>query len=644
MQNKRLLLSQVVTVFLTCAANVQAQPASEKNLALDANIAPNGRAIELHWFDAQPARVGPVSISRRSLGDKGGSTWRPLVSAGAPVLRYTDDTIRPGNAYEYRVIRQARDIVDVGYWAAGVQVPETEFRGTAYLIVDQTIAKDLQAHLARFARDLTGDGWRVVRRDVPRGVRNKPLENINLAAPIRAWLSEQFQQDQFGQHAAILVGHVPLVLSGRAAPDGHELQAHATDLFYADVDSRWRIDPNGNLLENSVPDSRIEMQIGRIDFSPISGGWQLREVRHLRQYFDRLHHWRMGYIGDPRGAYAQSEHLITEQRGLDNIVGPNAVVRGGHHDAGAQGPWLWGVDFGSPNEEDYAGANGIEAAFAINFGSNKQEIERHKNRMTLLLADDWYPIAVGWGGRPSWRLHIMALGATIGEVHRRTVNNGVAEEPYRDTMDYFPTGRFLWRNPVWVNLLGDPTARGFVLQPPRKVTRTALSQGVMLNWQPSLDQDTLGYRIYRAASDQSGFQRISGAEPVVGTTFTDPEGTDAALYMVRAYGLKDVYAGSFYTLSQGAFALEPVGLANDVVLRTPLNTAVILPEEFTAPDDAGVIHALIEKPQVGTLSRANGQWTYTPPDEFAGEVQLRFTRSDAWTTQAATIRISIGED
>ena len=89
--------------------------------------------------------------------------------------------------------------------------------------------------------------------------------------------------------------------------------------------------------------------------------------------------------------------------------------------------------------------------------------------MTTLLAHSWYPVAVGWGARPAWWLHHMALGGSIGDVHLRTVNNGVFADPYRESMDYYPPGRYLMRNPVWVNLLGDPTLRGFPLAPPHSV-------------------------------------------------------------------------------------------------------------------------------------------------------------------------------
>ena len=630
------LIAVVLILGPLLPAATTAQVSREKNLPLDASIAANGRAVELRWGEADPPRVGGIIINRRLLGQTGASSWQALGPALRPVMRFQDDSTRPGVAYEYQVLRSARDIVDVGYWATGVELPAIAQRGTAYMLVDETLSEDLAAHLDRFQRDLTGDGWRVVRRDVPRGAPEITLENFRKAATIRAWLAQQYQADVFGQHTVILIGHVPLVLSGRAAPDGHEPTPHATDLFYADVDGRWRVTPDGQVLDNQVPDSTIEMQIGRIDFSPVSNGKRLRELRLLRAYLDKTHHWRMGLIGDLRRAYGQNDHLIAEQFGLRNIVGAENVTKGGHHDVGEEGPWLWGVDFGSHKGGDYAREFSNQAVFAINFGSNKQEIQKRFNAMTALLAQKWYPIAVGWGGRPAWRLHHMALGGTIGEVHRRTVNNGMAEQPYRKTMDYYPTGKYLWRNPVWVNLLGDPTTRGFVLAPPSAVRVTASDPGRRITWQASPDPDTTGYRLFRAPAGSTAFTPLAEGAVVTDLSYLDRDGSDGARYMVRAYGLKDVYAGSFYTLSQGAFSSTGPAPETRFALTTPMNTPLPLPQVFRTPQD-GQIYALIEGPQTGQLKG----WDYIPPAGFTGTVELRFSASDVWTTRIGTLTITV---
>ena len=68
-------------------------------------------------------------------------------------MRFVDDTIKPGVAYEYQVQRTARDIVDLGYWIAGVEVEAKAFRGTAHLVVEQTLLEGIDRWLTRFVRD-----------------------------------------------------------------------------------------------------------------------------------------------------------------------------------------------------------------------------------------------------------------------------------------------------------------------------------------------------------------------------------------------------------------------------------------------------------------------------------------------------------
>jgi hypothetical protein len=378
------------------------------------------------------------------------------------------------------------------------------------------------------------------------------------------------------------------------------------------------------------------MQVGRIDFAGLSMGARDRELALLRAYFDKNHHWRHGLLGNPRRAYGQNGHLLIEQYGLRNIVGPTAVMAGGHHDTGEEGLWLWGVDFGDYNGQRYADNYANKALFAINFGSGKQKIQGPFNAMTALLAQPWYPLAVGWGGRPAWRLHLMALGGTIGEVHRRTVNNGSLAEPYRETMDYYPTGNYLWRNPVWVNLLGDPTLHAFPLAPPGPVVVKEGVEGVRLSLAPSPDPDVLGYRVFRSNPDMSTFLPLTETPEEV-TRFLDPAPRPNARYMVRAWGLRDVYAGSFFAYSQGVFSGHGEPAARDITLETTSGTPVHLPDVFDAPSSRGLIHAIIEGPATGTLVRLETGWIYTPPPGFTGTVAMRFSVSDAWQTATANL-------
>lgn len=634
----RLLMLLWLALLLPCLA--VAQDAAERPLPLNGRIADDGSSVTLDWLDAAPPRVGSVQVKRRRLGDTGGASWITIAPDLGVVMQFTDTTTQPGIAYEYQVLRLGRDVVDVGYWTAGVALPAKAARGTAYVVVDQSLSEALQVHIERFARDLTGDGWQVVQTTTPRGDITKPLKSLGHAQALRSWLQQRYQHNSGGQNAIILVGHVPIVTSGRARPDGHALGPHATDLFYADVDGVWQTGPDGLLLANALPSNAIEMQVGRIDFSNLAQGAE--ELALLRAYFDKNHHWRTGLLGDPREAYAQSSHLQTEAYELRNIVGPGAITAGGHHDVGEQKPWLWGVDFGKYRKQTDARNYANKAIFAINFGSHKLHFERPNNVMTALLAQRFYPLAVGWGGRPAWWLHLMALGGTIGDVHMRTVNNGVATQPYRTSMDYWPTGRYIWQNPIWVNLLGDPTLRAFMLAPPTALSARKDTQSVMLTWTQSLDPDVEGYLVYRIAQNGSKTLLNSGNELITDGRFEDRISVSNATYMVRAYGLKTVYAGSFYTLSQGVFAAidDVVGAADPITVTTPAGQSAALPDGFNTPQN-GVILAVITPPDVGDLRIENAVWRYDPPEGFSGEVHMSYARSEAGQTQVGMLAIAI---
>jgi hypothetical protein len=626
---------------LSIASPVIAQTSVEEPLPLEAVIDPNGRAVQLSWATANPPRVGNVAVNRRRLGESGPGSWQPLAPALGPVMRFTDDTIRPGTAFEYQVLRSARDIVDVGYWVAGTEVPAEETRGTALLVVDDTLAAPLAARLDRFAMDLVGDGWRVIRHNTPRGDDRDPVANLDRAWALRSWVQKQYFVDPFGRHALILIGHVPVVQSGRAAPDGHAPVAHATDLFYAEMDGKWQDNRAGILLPNQVPSDAIEMQVGRIDMANLSGGDGDREIRLLAAYFDKNHHWRQGLLGDLREAYGGTGYLQVERNALRNIVGPEAVTVGGHHDAGEAQPWLWGVDFGSADAARYPEfAN--KAIFTINFGSGKQRFNRRGNQISAMLAQPWYTIASGWGGRPAWVLHPMALGRSIGEVHMRTVNNGTVVGPYREVMDYFPTGQYLWRNSIWVNLMGDPTSHAFPTAPARKVIARATGAGVEVSWTASADLDVQGYRIFRAVDGSTNFVPLNKDALITGTTFIDPDPQPGDWYMLRALALKEVPAGSFYSYAQGVFVRvgeEPPRATDQTVTTTSYQPISLTP----GPELQGVLYAFIEGPEAGQLHPAGGEWIYTPAPGFAGEVRLRVSVSDGFATDEGSLTVIVGE-
>ena len=151
-----------------------------------------------------------------------------------------------------------------------------------------------------------------------------------------------------------------------------------------------------------------------------------------------------------------------------------------------------------------------------------------------MLAQRWYGLTTGWGARPAWQLHHMALGKSIGYSHLRTVNNGARSQGGLATLEYTPTGNYPWLNPVWVNLLGDPTLRPFPLQPVSNLTARTIENGVQLDWTGSDSAGDIQYRIYRADNRLGPYQALNPAQLHSGNRYLDSEPMPGGWYMVRA--------------------------------------------------------------------------------------------------------------
>jgi hypothetical protein len=343
-----------------------------------------------------------------------------------------------------------------------------------------------------------------------------------------------------------------------------------------------------------------------------------------------------------RQAYGGHEILFVENGALRNIVGPENLVTGGHHDAGTQQPWLFGVDFGSWNYADYTTPASINAVFSINFGSGKLDFSNWNNTMKAMLAQPWYGLVTAWGGRPSWQLHHMALGKPVGYSHMRTVNNGSRTQGNADSLEYTPTGVYTWLNPVWVNLLGDPTLHAFPLQPVSNLRAEPSAGGVQLEWEPA--EPGMQYRVYRAEDRYGPYQPLNSATLIDETSYLDAGPVTGAWYMVRAHALKEVYAGSFFMFSQGTFATvgNTTPEATDQLLSATAGSEI--PVHLAASDadsDNDLVMAIINGPEKGHLAQVNGEWRYYPDANFTGQVTIPFTVFDGVASDQGLISVDI---
>ena len=609
----------------------QAQNPAGEPIALNATLAADGRSVELVWHDAIPTRARDLQISRRVMGISGANSWRELTVMPGRFLKYRDDTITPGTPYEYRLLRNHGDFFSAGYWVTGTDIPIQQDHGTVFIALDETLSAPLKPRLARLEDDLVGAGWQVRWLPTPRHKDDDPLHNLSQARTLKEQLRDALRTQPGGlRHMVLLLGHVPMVASGSVGPDGHGKFPHVSDLFYGDLTGRWLDNGAGVLAHSKLPNGTIEMPVGRVDFAVAAPRDSDLEHAYLRAYLDKTHHWRHGLLGDLRAAYAQSRNLKVEQFDLRNIVGPDAITAGGHVDAGPTQPWLWGVDFGPPDGRTYRDY-GMKPVFAINFGSAKQKIDMYQNAMVNTLAQPFYTVAVTWGGRPSWRLHQMALGQSIGQMQLITSNNGAGGIGYPAGMDYVPTGGYPWRAPIWTNLLGDPTLHAFPLAPPRDLTAVAKEGHVELNWQGDAER----YLLLRS-SPEGAFAPLS---TITGATrFVDETPMPGARYQLRALGKQEVYAGSFFTASQGIFTHVDAASAVPPDLRQSVSGPG--PHKLMLEDPSALL-APLHPPQTGHVKLLAQGWHYFPEDGFEGQVDITLSASGSGQTVMGRLRLDV---
>lgn len=532
--------------------------------------------ITLEWpADQVPATA--ISVWRKAPEEK---FWGNRVSLPAHATSYVDENVSVGGVYEYQIEKETAQFSAWGYISVGVNAPLIESRGKVVLVVDNSISGALGGELRRLERDLVGDGWGVIRKEVGRGDSPESVRN-----QIRG----EWEADRANVRAVFLFGRVPVPKAGRINPDGHGARPYPADVYYGEMDGAWSDwDGNGILDQNGLP-SDLELQVGRVDFANMPGAYVSgfpSEVDLLRRYLDKDHAFRQARVrpparalvgnvaGDGRGqAYAASGY-----RTFAALLGPENVVESGTDLLApvserwitklTSGEWLWTYASGAGSDHtlgvlgthgqynDVWGSDLLElrakAMFYMLFGSWISEWDKQDNFMRSALAAPDYGLTAVWSGRPHFYFHHLGVSHTIGHSVRLSQNNNGAL--YRTYIQRHARG-------VHIALMGDPTLRVYQLAPPSNV-RAAVNGGeVTVTWSASPDS-VFGYRVYRSASPGAPFERVSG-ELHGETRFVDrPPNPGEATYMVRAVTLHLGPSGSHYHASQGAFSRDDFAIPN----------------------------------------------------------------------------------
>ncbi len=522
--------------------------------------------IRLQW--AQDTITNPTSyvISRKS---PTATTWSTLATLSGFETNYADTEVAVGAQYEYQVQKVVPGYTGYGYVLAGIEVPLVESRGTAVLVVDQTFAADLAGELSLLQQDLVGDGWQVIRHDVP------PDETpVNVKALIKA----DYAADPANVRSVFLFGHVPVPYSGDIVPDGHTPNhrgAWPADVYYADIDTDWNDKsitstnatdprnfnrPGDGKFDMSTVTTLADLEVGRVDLGNLPA-FALPEKELLRQYLNKDHNFRhritraesRGLIRDNFGTFNGSAFAATGWRNFAAMFGAANVFASTNWSETLQtNSFLWGYGCGGGT---YISVDGVtttaelansdpQVVFTFLFGSYFGDWDTQNNVMRAALATPGYTLTSAWAGRPHWFVHHMALGNTIGKSTRLTQNNS-SGSPYKQ----INAGSLQ----IHVALMGDPTLRLHPIAPPTAVTVTGDRTQVTVTWTPS-SEPVLGYNVYRSTNAAGPFVRVNEIL-LPGNTYTESDlATGDYTYMVRAVNLQTSGSGSYYNASQGAFA------------------------------------------------------------------------------------------
>jgi hypothetical protein len=584
-QRFRISAFQLLTAasFLFTTSFVHADNTWEFSVQVSAVIQDSPPSITLSW--PQDVNEIPVSytVHRKSQSD---SAWGSGVTLPGSALNYVDSDVETGGAYEYKIHKVTSAYNGYGFIYVGINAPLIERRGKLILLVDDTMMGVLSAEITRLERDLVGDGWEVLRREVSREASPPAVKAVIQAA---------YDSDPANVRCVFLLGRIPVPYSGNMAPDDHfEVQgAWPADLYYGDMDGiwtdssvnnvsaqiprRWNVPGDGKLDQSGLP-SLVELQVGRVDLANMPGRKEWmgpptfpNEVELLRNYLNKNHAFRhrqftaepRGLVYDGAGAREGAGFAASGWRNFAPFFGASQIriaqpdeflpilATNSHLWSYANGggdsqsiAYLGGTaNFNGGRTTDFVEMN-IKTVFTMLFGSHMGDWDSEDNLMRAVLATPDFGLTCAYAGAPHWFFHHMALGENIGFSARLTQNNPTNAPLYPHEVNQAA-------GLVHVALMGDPTLRMHVVAPPSALAATSAPGGTQLTWTPS-SEPVEGCHVYFAATSAGPFDRLTG-QTVSGAEYF--HGTAAAgVYMVRAVKLQLSGSGTYFNPSQGVFA------------------------------------------------------------------------------------------
>jgi len=671
MKYKILIMAVVFGLMTPCAF------ADRKQITVDIEVVTEpDPSVQLTW-DQQPgsAMEMQVTVYRRELGVKSGlwyqniwdgtqvkdfsemTLFEPIAELPPSVTHFTDTSVETGKHYEYRVYRPAlasKNYTQAATYAAvSIDAPLEDQPGNILLVIDETLVDEMEMELRLLELDLAGDGWGVTRLLTP-------PQGLGDHRVLHAAIQEACAADP-DIKGLYLFGKIPVARSGFSAPDGHNDTAHETDLYYADLQGNWldilsysaeggeassNIKGDGKFDHTTLPHA-VDLMVGRVDMSRLTAV-QKSEVELLRDYTHKTHAWRNGDRQVPYRALLNSGHLFQEHSWARTLFGADNVNAASFQPELNSEAYLWAMDFGhySGSSMEHYGDVNNRALFFLNFGSGKQKWHNVNNPIRMLLAQPDWGLAAGWGARPAWHMHQMAAGWPVGRSHQRTVNNA------HNGGEFVPGGNYTHlESQVHINLMGDPTLRMHVAQPPLNPAVSRHTDSVTLTWQAPSGSAPEGYHVYRSNRLASGYQRLTesmlAAEVLQYQDQTAPDVGDV-YYQIRAVHRNETRSGVYELASRAAYVWLEEGVNNySSPVALPVaehlaNSEVPLPLDIPGAEASGMSVVILQHPENGVIHWQAGHPVYVSNPGFAGTETIVYRLfNGVGLSEAEVVRISV---
>jgi hypothetical protein len=570
--------------------------------------------ITISWAE-NDSHTGEVFIHRKEAHEKY-FPEKEIAILEAGTNRFTDVAVEAGKRYNYQVKIKGSCLIDslesdiyaFGYIESGVEAEEIHNLGKVLLIVDETVAADLEYEINRLDDDMVAEGWTVVKRLAPRA-ENFDRGKVDV---VKSIIINEYEKDT-NLNTVFLLGRIPIAYAGRSNSDGHHDHhgAWASDMYYGDIDNKYWSDitvfdssavdrrnhnipedgkfDNDNLMESSVL-LELELAVGRVDLynMPIYHREEWGndgEIELLRQYLDKDHAWRTGKWNDIPYSAIIGNHFGPQIEGFassgwrnfSSIVGSANVTKIGWQ------KWLPELDSnkhlfaygcGGGGYQHCSGIGTIEefvkskvhAPFVFLFGSYFGDWDVENNLLRTPLCSVPYGLTCCWDGRPHWYFHELVMGKPFGHCVLTSQNNAYLSENKFKRI-YFPnilqltdtTGvKYLevvesGRGGRQMSFLGDPTLRLDSYKSESVTDLQAVQEGsiVNLNWVSPMTDNIYHFNIYRRYGIEESWEQLN-PEPLTAESFSDisPGKKGNITYQVRVATLMSCNTGSYYQVGR----------------------------------------------------------------------------------------------